>query len=111
MASAEIPCTTTTTKTTSSSPNREGVASKGRIPDHQRTTHNYMTKYERARILGTRSSQIARGSPIMVELAGETDPLVIATKELLRRTIPLQIERYFPDGSFESWSVSEMIIE
>jgi hypothetical protein len=39
-----------------------------------------MTKYERARILGTRALQISLGAPIMVELEGETDPLQIAMK-------------------------------
>lgn len=39
-----------------------------------------MTKYERARILGTRALQIAMNAPVMVELRGETDPLAIALK-------------------------------
>ena len=37
-----------------------------------------MTKYERARILGTRALQISMNAPIMVELKGQTDPLEIA---------------------------------
>lgn len=41
-----------------------------------------MTKYERARVLGTRALQIAMGAPVMVETEGETDPLEIARKEL-----------------------------
>ena len=48
----------------------------------KRVTTPYMTKYERARILGTRALQIAMCAPVMVELEGETDPLEIATKEL-----------------------------
>ena len=36
-----------------------------------------MTKYERARVLGTRALQIAMCAPVMVELEGETDPLQI----------------------------------
>ena len=39
-----------------------------------------MTKYERARLLGTRALQISMNAPVMVELAGETDPLAIALK-------------------------------
>lgn len=39
-----------------------------------------MTKYERARVLGTRAQQISMGAPVMVELVGETDPLMIAHK-------------------------------
>jgi DNA-directed RNA polymerase I, II, and III subunit RPABC2 len=48
----------------------------------ERVTTPFMTKYERARILGTRALQIAMGAPVMVELEGETDPLEIARKEL-----------------------------
>merc|ERR550519_2632660 len=58
-----------------------------------------MTKYERARVLGTRALQIAMCAPVMVELEGETDPLVIAQKELKMRKIPIIIRRYMPDGS------------
>ncbi|CAL2270329.1 unnamed protein product [Prunus armeniaca] len=40
-----------------------------------RKTSKFMTKYERARILGTRALQISMNAPVMVELEGETDPL------------------------------------
>ncbi|KAF9611734.1 hypothetical protein IFM89_034917 [Coptis chinensis] len=40
-----------------------------------RKTSKYMTKYKRARILGTRALQISMNAPVMVELEGETDPL------------------------------------
>jgi len=60
-----------------------------------------MTKYERARILGTRALQISMNAPVMVELAGETDPLVIALKELKAGKIPIIVRRYLPDESYE----------
>ena len=74
-----------------------------------------MTKYERARILGTRALQIAMNAPVMVELRGETDPLAIALKgtlellehfvkfieELKVKKIPIIVRRYLPDGSYE----------
>ncbi|TKY50639.1 DNA-directed RNA polymerases II, IV and V subunit 6A [Spatholobus suberectus] len=50
--------------------------------ERPRKTSKYMTKYERARILGTRALQISMNAPVMVELEGETDPLEIAMKEL-----------------------------
>lgn len=46
--------------------------------DRPRVTTRYMTKYERARVLGTRALQISMNAPIMVELAGETDPLEVS---------------------------------
>lgn len=76
-----------------------------------RVTTPYLTKYERARILGTRALQISMNAPVLVPLDGETDALQIAIKELSQRKIPLIIRRYLPDGSFEDWSVSELISE
>ncbi|BBH06965.1 RNA polymerase Rpb6 [Prunus dulcis] len=76
-----------------------------------RKTSKFMTKYERARILGTRALQISMNAPVMVELEGETDPLEIAMKELRERKIPFTIRRYLPDGSYEDWGVDELIVE
>lgn len=49
-------------------------------------------------------------APVLVPTEGEIDPLVIAQKELAAKKIPLLVRRYLPDGSFEDWSVSELII-
>lgn len=78
----------------------------------ERITSRYMTKYERARVLGTRAMQISRNAPVMVELsAHETDPLVIAEKELREGKMPFVIRRYLPDGSYEDWKIEELIID
>ncbi|KAM0057362.1 putative DNA-directed RNA polymerase [Helianthus anomalus] len=79
--------------------------------ERPRKTSKYMTKYERARILGTRALQISMNAPVMVELEGETDPLEIAMKELREKKIPFTIRRYLPDGSYEDWGVDELIVE
>jgi len=50
-------------------------------------------------------------APVTVEIAGETDALKIAMKELRARKIPMIIRRYLPDGSFEDWALDELIIE
>jgi len=76
----------------------------------KRITTPYLTKYERARVLGTRALQIAMCAPVMVELEGETDPLQIAMKELKQRKIPIIIRRYMPDGSHEDWGIDELIV-
>ncbi|GHJ83875.1 hypothetical protein NliqN6_0277 [Naganishia liquefaciens] len=83
----------------------------GKVPksNELRVTTPYLTKYERARILGTRALQISMNAPVLVPLEGETDPLEIATKELKAKKIPLVVRRYLPDGSFEDWKVSELI--
>ena len=49
----------------------------------EKLTPKYMTKYERARILGVRAFQICSGAPVMVQLQdGEADPIAIALREL-----------------------------
>lgn len=104
-------------------------------PNAERITTPYMTKYERARILGTRALQIrcvlacpsetqyrstplisslaslfrSMNAPILVPTEGETDPLEIAMKELAAKKIPLVVRRYLPDGSYEDWTVAELI--
>ena len=81
------------------------------IDKSKRITTRYMTKYERARVLGTRALQISMNAPVMVDIAGETDPLKIAMKELRERKIPMIIRRYLPDNSYEDWNIDELIIE
>lgn len=48
-------------------------------------------------------------APVLVALDGESDPLMIAMKELAAQKIPLIVRRFLPDGSFEDWLVSELI--
>ncbi|XP_014205291.1 DNA-directed RNA polymerases I, II, and III subunit RPABC2 [Copidosoma floridanum] len=88
----------------------EAGGSGGGVQQSKRITTGYMTKYERARILGTRALQIAMCAPVMVELEGETDPLQIAMKELKQRKIPIIIRRFLPDHSYEDWGIDELII-
>lgn len=81
-----------------------------KVDRSKRITTPYMTKYERARVLGTRALQIAMCAPLMVEPDGETDPLQIAIRELKEKKIPMIIRRYLPDGSYEDWSIDELIL-
>merc|ERR1719223_365482 len=86
-----------------------GSGSGSGQPD--RVTTKYLTKYERARVLGTRALQISMNAPVMVDLDGLTDPLKIAMKELRERKIPIIIRRYLPDGSHEDWKIDELIVD
>lgn len=77
----------------------------------ERVTTAYLTKYERARILGTRALQISMNAPVLVTLEGETDPLTIAQKELRERVIPLIIRRTLPDNTYEDWHIKELDVD
>uniref|UniRef100_A0A2K6H0Y3 DNA-directed RNA polymerase II subunit F n=1 Tax=Propithecus coquereli TaxID=379532 RepID=A0A2K6H0Y3_PROCO len=72
------------------------------LDDLENAEEEGQENYERARI--------AMCAPVMVELEGETDPLLIAMKELKAQKIPIIICRYLPDGSYEDWGVDELII-
>ncbi|KAI8352058.1 RNA polymerase, subunit omega/K/RPB6 [Blakeslea trispora] len=77
----------------------------------ERITTPYLTKYERARILGTRALQISLNAPVMVDIDGESDALAIANKELREKKIPLIIRRFMPDGTYEDWKVKDLIVD
>ncbi len=50
------------------------------------------TRYERARILGARSLQIAMGAPTFVE-ADSREPIDIAKKEMEENRLPITVKR------------------
>jgi DNA-directed RNA polymerase subunit K len=62
---------------------------------------NY-TKYERARMIGSRSLQIAMGAPFLVKLSEEDlkklkyNPVSIAKKEFEEGVLPITIRRPMP---------------
>eukprot|EP00457_Paulinella_chromatophora_P010356 gb/GEZN01010456.1/.p1 GENE.gb/GEZN01010456.1/~~gb/GEZN01010456.1/.p1 ORF type:complete len:282 (+),score=70.46 gb/GEZN01010456.1/:71-916(+) len=92
----------------------DGMTDKERLQFRHRNhvTTPYMTKYEKARILGTRALQISMGAPILVELnKGEIDPLEIALKELKQKKMPIVVRRFLPDGSYEDWQASDLITD
>lgn len=81
------------------------------VPKDERITSSYMTKYEKARVLGTRALQISMNAPLMIDPGNETDPLRIAQMELRERLIPIIIRRYLPSGDYEDWSIAELIVD
>ena len=87
-----------------------------RPPKHpeskERLTSRYMTKYEKARVLGIRALQIARNAEARVQVKpGEDDSLDIAEKELKEGKTPFVIRRYLPDGTFEDWKLAELVLD
>ena len=82
------------------------------IPESERITTKYLTKYEKARVLGARALQISKNAPVMVNLdPGEWDPLKIAEKELLAKKIPFIIRRYLPNNDYEDWRLDELLLD
>lgn len=73
-------------------------------------TTEYLTKYEKARVLGIRAMQIANGAPVQIDIGSEVDPLNIAEEELKQKKTPLIIRRILPDGTYEDVAVNELIV-
>ena len=81
-------------------------------PIKERETSRFLTKFERAKILGERAIQISNGAKVMVEVEkGIWDPMVIAEKELREKKINYVIRRYLPDGNYEDWNLNELIFD
>ena len=81
-------------------------------PIKERETSRFLTKFERAKILGERAIQISNGAKVMVEVEkGIWDPMVIAEKELSEKKINYVIRRYLPDGNYEDWNLNELIFD
>lgn len=57
-----------------------------------------ITKYEKARIIGTRAVQISMNAPPMIDTKGEIDSLKIAEMEFEQNKIPFKIVRTLPNG-------------
>ena len=63
---------------------------------------NIITKYEKARIIGTRAIQISMNAPPTIDIKGETNSLKIAEMEYEQKKIPFSIVRNFPNGTTET---------
>lgn len=82
----------------------------GNIIDDLHRTLPFLTKYERARILGQRASQINAGAPPFVANipANILDGHLIAEMELELKSIPFIIRRPLPNGGCEYWRVKDL---
>ncbi len=81
----------------------------GLIVDPLHVTLPFLTKYEKARVIGERSKQINAGAQPFVE----TDPSVldgylIALKELEEKKLPFIIKRPMPNGGCEYWKLEDL---
>jgi len=58
-----------------------------------------LTRFEKARIIGTRALQLSYGAPPFLPLKENMrDPIAIATAELESKVLPISIRRSLPDG-------------
>ncbi|MFX1586613.1 MAG: DNA-directed RNA polymerase subunit K [Promethearchaeota archaeon] len=72
----------------------------------------FLTRYEKARIVGARALQISFGAPILVEKPKNLiDPIKIALIELKSQILPLTIRRELPSSEFQDIPISKLILK
>lgn len=61
-----------------------------------------LTRFERARIIGSRSLQLSLGAPILIDSSKKfNDTISIAVAELDLRVLPISIRRVLPNGLYQ----------
>ncbi|VBB18405.1 DNA-directed RNA polymerase subunit 6 [Yasminevirus sp. GU-2018] len=78
------------------------------VKPEDRRAVGHLTQYERVRLLGDRTAQLAQGAKPMIKGTGDMDPRIIAQLELESKMMPLKVIRPLPDGKKEKWSLSEL---
>jgi DNA-directed RNA polymerase I, II, and III subunit RPABC2 len=79
------------------------------IVDPLHKTIPFLTKYEKARILGQRAKQIETGAKPFISVPENViDGYVIAELELQQKRIPFIIRRPVPGGAFEYWNLRDL---
>ncbi len=72
----------------------------------------FLTRYEKARIVGARALQISFGAPILVAKPKNLiDPIKIALIELKSQILPLTIRRELPSSEFQDIPISKLILK
>ena len=70
----------------------------------------WLTKYEKARIIGARALQISMGAPIMIDLEGEPmGRFGFAEAELRSGLLPMTVRRSLPTGEFTDVPLSLLL--
>lgn len=81
------------------------------IIDPLHKTIPFLTKYEKARILGQRAKQINSGATPFVKVPENViDGYLIAELELAEKRIPFIIRRPLPNGGSEYWNIKDLEI-
>lgn len=83
----------------------------GVIIDPFHRTLPFITKYEKARILGERAKQLNAGATAFIEFDPSIiDGYLIALKEFEQKKIPFIVQRPLPGGGCEFWRLADLEI-
>ena len=83
----------------------------GVVIDPLHKTLPFITRYEKARVIGERAKQLNSGAIPMVEVEPSViDGYLIAVKEFEEKKIPFIVKRPIPNGGCEYWKLSDLEI-
>ena len=78
-------------------------------PNHK--TYPFLTLYERTKIIGLRANQLSQGSrPFIAVPEHITDVRDIARLELEQKRLPFIVKRPLPNGLYEYWRLTDLLI-
>jgi len=84
---------------------------EGKIIDNLHRSIPFVTKYEKARIIGERTRQLNSGAvPFIVVGPDIIDGYLIAVEEFNKKKIPFIVKRPLPSGKCEYWKLSDLEI-
>lgn len=76
----------------------------------ERVTQPYLTRFEEAKIIGTRAAQLEGGmEPLCSVPVKMTHSRDIAQHEFEQGAIPFIVRRYLASGAFEDWKLSDFL--
>lgn len=74
-------------------------------------SYPFLNQFEKTKVLTFRASQLAQGSRPYIEVPDNvTDVYTIAKMELLQKKLPFILKRPLPDGDYEYWRLSELMV-
>lgn len=73
-------------------------------------SRNVMTRFEKAKIVGMRLEQLARGAISTIDTTGFTNIRDVCLQELKEKKIPFIIMRPLPNNRKEYWRLCDLVI-
>ncbi len=91
--------------------NQSVLPSGGDKVDSNHRTYPFLTLYERTKIIGLRANQLSQGAKPFVSVPEYvTDVRDIARLELEQKRLPFIVKRPLPNGKFEYWRLSDLML-
>lgn len=79
--------------------------------DTNHRTYPFLTTFERTKIIGLRANQLSKGAVPLIHVPKHiTDVRDIARLELEQKRLPFIVKRPLPNGTFEYWRLSDLLL-